>query len=194
MSKIILASKSPRRAEILSNLGVVFTAEPSDVDETVMDGILPCDAVVEISRRKALFALSQHPERDVFVISADTVVTFGKDILGKPKDKNDAVRILTLLSGKTHTVCTGFTLCTKETCVSECVSTKVTFRELSEKEILHYVESGEPMDKAGAYGIQGKGAVFVEGIEGDYFNVVGLPVCRLVSAAKSTFGIDIAGF
>lgn len=188
MKKIILASKSPRRAEILQNLGVDFTTEPANTDESVENSTLPQDAVKIISRRKAEYILSRHSD-DVLVISADTVVTDGKALIGKPKDETDAFNILKSLSGKTHLVCTGFTLCDKNTVFTDVCVTSVKFRDLSDDEICRYIATGEPMDKAGAYGIQGKGSLFVEGINGDYFNVVGLPVSRVSKALENKFGI-----
>ncbi len=174
--EIILASQSPRRKELLSLLGIPFCVRVSDVDEK-MDPALPAEQeVARVSKLKAL-AVKRTPE-DV-VIAADTVVVCDGSVLGKPRDAEDAKRMLRMLSGREHSVMTGLTVLKGDTCVSHTQITKLRFRELSEKEICRYVQSGEPMDKAGAYGIQGGAAVFVESLQGDYFNVVGLPVCRL---------------
>ncbi len=185
---IILASQSPRRREILENLGVKFACEPSDVDETVQDGLSPDKAVMEISKRKALFCLENHDD-EVFIISADTVVVIDGKIIGKPKDEKDAFDILKNLSGKTHEVYTGYTLCTKQKTLCDVCCTKVTFKTLSDQEISRYIATKEPLDKAGAYGIQGKGAVFVKEIHGDYLNVVGLPASKIFDDAQKHFNI-----
>ena len=190
--KLILASKSPRRVEILHNIGAEFEIIPANADESVKEGTLPSDAVMEISKRKALCVLENH--KDAFIISADTVVVSDGEIIGKPKDKDHAYRILKNLSGSSHSVLTGFTLCTKDKLYCSYVSTDVDFRTLSDEEINSYIESGEPMDKAGAYGIQEKGSVFVTGIRGDYFNVMGLPICEITEVAKKEFGIYLANF
>ena len=190
--KIILASKSPRRVEILKTIGTEFEIIPANTDESVEEGTKPSDAVMEISKRKALCILEKHT--DAFVISADTVVVSDGEIIGKPKDKDHAFKILKGLSGRSHSVLTGFTLCTKDKLYCSYVSTDVDFKELTDKEILDYIESGEPMDKAGAYGIQEKGSVFVAGIRGDYFNVMGFPICEVNKAAENEFGIHLANF
>jgi len=185
---IILASQSPRRREILENLGVKFVCEPSDVDETVQDDLSPDKAVMEISKRKAVFCLEKHTD-NVFVISADTVVVIDGKIIGKPTDEKDAFNILKNLSGRTHEVYTGYTLCTNQKTFCDVCCTKVTFKNLSDEEILRYISTREPLDKAGAYGIQGKGAVFVREIQGDYLNVVGLPASRIFDNAQKHFNI-----
>lgn len=189
---IILASKSPRRVEILKNIGAEFEIIPANADESVEDGIKPSDAVMEISKRKALCILEKH--NDSFIISADTVVAIDGDIIGKPQDDDHASSILKRLSGRCHEVLTGFTLCTKEKTYCGYVSTEVSFRELADEEIYRYIKSGEPSDKAGAYGIQEKGSVFVTGIKGDYFNVMGLPICEINRIAKDEFGISLTNF
>lgn len=190
--KIILASKSPRRQEILKNLGVEFICEPVDADESIEEGKMPCDAVSIISQRKAILCLENHKgESDVFVISADTVVVIDGKIIGKPKDKEDAFNTLRTLSGRSHDVFTGFTLATQDKIYTKYVKTEVFFRELSDDEINTYISCGEPFDKAGSYGVQGKGATFVKSLCGDFFNVVGLPVCELCVCARTVFGIDL---
>ena len=175
MMEIILASGSPRRKEILSNLGVAFKVVIPDVDEAVEPSLAPGEAVRVISKRKAL-AVSRKAEG--VIIAADTVVFFNGKILGKPRDEKDAYAMLSALSGSRHQVFTGVTIINngrEESFVSE---TAVEFYALTDKEILDYIASGEPMDKAGAYGIQGLGALFVKRIEGDYLNTVGLPAAE----------------
>lgn len=189
--KIILASKSPRRREILSGLGVKFECEPADIDESVQKGTDAKSAVEQISQRKALHIAQKYKGENVLIISADTVVCFEGEIFGKPESKEQAVKMLESMSGKTHTVLSGFTLILADKCITKSVSTKVTFRNLDKSEIDDYVNSGEPMDKAGAYGIQEKGALFVEKIDGDYFNVVGFPVCEIFKVLSSEFGLYI---
>ena len=172
---MILASQSPRRRELMSYITDDFKVMVSEVDETLPEGISPSDAVLYLSRIKA------EPfsgENDI-VIGADTVVTIDGKILGKPANKEDAAAMLRLLSGKTHSVFTGVTIIKYGKSESFFVETKVKFFDLTEEEIEKYVETGEPMDKAGAYGIQGFGSLLVEKIDGDYFNVVGLPVSLL---------------
>lgn len=174
--EVILASQSPRRKELMTLLRIPFTVKVADIDET-MDGSIPAqDAVAQVSRKKAE-AIARGP--DDIVIAADTIVVCSGEVLGKPVDEADARRMLALLSGKDHQVMTGLTVLRgsqRKVCTE---ITDVHFRSLSEKEILGYISTKEPMDKAGAYGIQSGGALFVEKIVGDYFNVVGLPVCRL---------------
>lgn len=187
--KIILASGSPRRKELLALAGYEFEVIVSEADEETgcKD---PVKLVQELSYRKALatarYLHAQGKAENMLILGADTIVVYQNQILGKPIDREDACRMLSMLSGQTHQVYTGVTLlemdgkdiCARET-FYEC--TDVMMREMSDREIKEYVDSGEPMDKAGAYGIQGKAAVFVAGIQGDYYNVVGLPVCRTVT-------------
>ena len=172
---MILASKSPRRRELLHLITDDFEIRTADVDETLPDGISPAEAVLYLSKIKA------QPFADTgdTVIGADTVVAIDGKILGKPQDIDDAFQMLSLLSGKTHSVFTGVTVIRHQQEVSFFSETKVTFYPLSVQQINDYIATKEPMDKAGAYGIQGKGALLVEKIEGDYFNVVGLPVGKL---------------
>lgn len=178
---IILASQSPRRKELLGLLNIPFSVQVADVDET-LDSALPLeDAVAQLSRRKAEAVACGETE---LVIAADTIVVIDGRVLGKPKDEAEAIQMLRLLSGRTHRVMTGLTALTQEKCVSHTEVTEVVFRELSPEEIEAYVRSGEPMDKAGSYGIQGGAAPFVQSICGDYYNVVGLPVCRLSQILK----------
>ena len=174
--QIILASASPRRRELMGLYGVPFTIRAADIDETMDPGKPPFDEVARVSRCKAL-AVSREPE-DV-VVAADTIVVCQGEVLGKPRDKEDAARMLRLLSGSTHQVMTGCTVLQGSRAETFTQVTQLHFRPLSEKEIHRYIATGEPMDKAGAYGIQGGAALFCERIVGDYYNVMGLPLCRL---------------
>ncbi|MBR3588351.1 MAG: septum formation inhibitor Maf [Clostridia bacterium] len=176
--KIILASASPRRKELLTLAGIEYEVVVSQCEEILPDGITPDKAVEELARQKAEDVFSRNP--DCMIIAADTVVALGNTILGKPKDEDDAFNMLSSLSGRRHTVFTGVCIKTKEKTDIFHVATDVEFYELSEKEINDYIATGEPMDKAGAYGIQGKGFVLVKGIHGDYYNVVGLPLAETV--------------
>ena len=173
---VILASQSPRRRELMGLFRIPFTVKVADVDETMDPDKAPYDQVAQISRRKAE-AIDRLPQ-DV-VIAADTIVVCDGKILGKPKDEADAFRMLRLLSGRQHQVMTGMTVLFGDSCISCTEVTDIHFRPLTDKEILAYIATKEPMDKAGSYGIQGGAALFAERLEGDYFNVVGLPVCRL---------------
>ena len=173
---LILASQSPRRKELLGLFGIPFAVRVADIDETMDPAADPCTEVARVSRCKALAIPREAAD---VVIAADTIVVCDGKVLGKPHSEEEAVGMLSMLSGKAHQVMTGVTVLCGE---REEVFTEVTdlrFRQLSEKEILRYVRSGEPMDKAGAYGIQGGASLFVQKLIGDYFNVVGLPVCRL---------------
>lgn len=172
---IILASKSPRRKELLSLITEDFEIKSADVDETLPEGIAPDKAVEYLSEIKALPFKN---DTDT-VIGADTVVAADGRILGKPADREDAYNMLKMLSGKWHSVFTGITVIKPTETKTTSVETKVKFFELSDEEISKYINTGECDDKAGAYGIQGKGALLVEKIDGDYFNVVGLPISTL---------------
>ncbi len=190
---IVLASASPRRRELLTTAGLSFRVLTADTDETVPPGTHPERAVSLLSERKAAAVKEKYSlGDDTLIIAADTVVYHNGMILGKPKDEADAVAMLTSLSGSEHSVSTGLALSYGGRTVSEPVSTVIRFRELSREEIELYVKTGEPMDKAGAYGIQVKASMFVTGIEGDYFATVGLPVCRLMTLAREEFGIDLS--
>jgi septum formation protein len=178
--ELILASASPRRAELLRLVGIPFRQVTSQVGEDVDAPVVPVPHVLELSRRKA-----QNVARGLtsgVVLGADTVVVLDGQILGKPADEEDAAKMLQRLGGRTHEVFTGLTLVdvAREVSVSDVERTEVTFRELTEEEISDYVATGEPMDKAGAYGIQGQGAVLVSAIKGCYYNVVGLPLAKLM--------------
>ena len=173
--QVILASQSPRRKELLGLFRVPFIIRVADIDETMNPGN-PYDEVARVSRLKAM---AVPREEDDVVIAADTIVVCDGAVLGKPKDEADARRMLGLLSGRDHQVMTGLTVLRGENILSCTEVTDIHFRELTEKEIESYIRTGEPMDKAGSYGIQGGAALFAEWLHGDYFNVVGLPVCRL---------------
>lgn len=185
MAPIVLASGSPRRQELLRQIGLDFTVRPSQAAEAYPEGLAPRQIVEYIAREKAE-AVERSPEE--IVITADTMVFLDGAPLGKPRDASDALRMLTALQGRTHTVCTGVTVARGGTLLTESEETFVTFRGATEGELLSYIRTGEPMDKAGAYGIQGLGALFVEGIAGDYYNVVGLPLLRL-SRMLARFGL-----
>ncbi len=174
--KIILASGSPRRKEILHSAGYEFEVRTSSADETLPKNISPEEAVMYLAQIKGDAIKS---EDDEIVISADTVVVLDGEILGKPKDISDAHRMLTALSGRTHSVLTGVCIRNKEKKTVFYENTEVEFWNLTQEEISDYIKTGEPFDKAGGYGIQGKGAMLVKKINGDYLNVVGLPMSRL---------------
>ncbi len=173
---IILASQSPRRRELMGLFHVPFTVKVADIDEKMDETASPCDEVARVSREKALAVEASNED---IVIAADTIVVCQGKILGKPKDEADAKNMLTLLSGRDHQVMTGMTVAKGEKIVTVTEVTDIHFRDLSEGEILAYIATGEPMDKAGSYGIQGGGSLFAEKMVGDYYNVMGLPVCRL---------------
>lgn len=190
--KLILASRSPRRRELLGLMGCTdFEIRPARGEEVADPALTPERLVEELSRQKAREVAAEAEEEDV-IVAADTVVAADGRILGKPKDAGDAAEMLRLLSGRAHTVYTGVTVRRGEREVTEHEATEVVFRPLTQKEIAAYVATGEPMDKAGAYGIQGRGCVLVERLCGDYFNVMGLPVCRLARILRA-FGIDPLG-
>jgi len=195
MKKFILASGSPRRKEILENIGLGFETLVSDADEGAINGTaLPVPVYVqELALLKATAVAKKRGKGDELIISADTVVCMDGEILGKPSDKEDAFRMLSMLSGKCHSVFTGICVMSTKNAFSVCsaVETKVYFKSLSDEQILSYIKSGEPMDKAGAYGIQGIGSLLVEKIDGDYFNVVGLPVSKLSEILEKEFDVDV---
>ena len=188
MQSIILASKSPRRQELIRNITDDFEVIVSDVEETLPKGIAPEEAPVYLSAIKARAVAADHPDR--IVIGADTVVILDGRILGKPHDRDDAFQMLRSLSEKTHTVVTGCTVVLGDRIRSFGESARVTFYPLSDREIEDYLDTGEPFDKAGAYGIQGKGSLFVKGIEGDFFNVMGLRVGRLNRELRDFLSIE----
>ena len=188
MAKIVLASKSPRRQELLKNIGITeFDIRVPEADESYPPNLTPQQVVEHISRVKAEAAAALCAP-DEIVITADTMVFLDDQRLGKPADEADALRMLTALQGRHHTVCTGVTVRRGNESITECETTEVHFRTATETELRGYIATGEPMDKAGAYGIQGLGSLLVEGIRGDYFNVMGLPVLRL-SRMLRRFGV-----
>lgn len=195
MSEIILASASPRRRELMENMGLEFSVVVSDADESVVDKDVPPEIYVqELALLKAAAtAKNMIKNKNAIIISADTIVVNEGNILGKPKDFEDAFNMLKSLSGRTHRVYTGFCVLRLKDAYTICenVCTEVTFRELSDKKIRGYINTGEVFDKAGAYGIQGLGSMLVEKINGDYFNVVGLPVSELAGVLERDFDINL---
>ena len=182
---VYLASKSPRRKKLLNQLNIKFEVINIHIDETGKNGESPSGMVKRLSKEKMEKALEK--VKDGIIITADTIVVIDKEILGKPKDKKDAEKILKKLSGRTHTVYTGFSVFNSgnNKFITDFEKTNVTFRKLESKEMKNYIDSGTPMDKAGAYGIQDDfGAVFIKKINGDYYNVVGLPLCKLYESLK----------
>ncbi|WP_042345589.1 Maf family protein [Bacillus massiliigorillae] len=177
MKNLILASASPRRHELLSLLEIPFKTFSSDIDETISPNTAPEEAVQQLALKKAQAAIETHPNS--IIIGCDTIVVHNGNILGKPADKADAFHVLSQLSNHTHTVYTGVSIISEDVNKVFYEKTEVTFWELSDQDIEAYIDSGEPMDKAGSYGIQGKAALFVKEIHGDYYSVVGLPISRL---------------
>ena len=201
MKRIVLASASPRRRELLSQIGVEFEVKPADGEERIIS-TEPSKVVEELSGQKAMFtakALEKengHVPEGCIVLGADTIVSYEGRILGKPSDKEDAIQMLSMLQGNTHQVYTGVTVLKekqgswKSHTFFEC--TDVIFYPVTREEIVEYVNSGDPMDKAGSYGIQGAWGAYVKGIHGDYNNVVGLPVARLIYETKK-LGMNLRG-
>ncbi len=190
MKTLVLASASPRRKEILENTGLRFKVDVGAYQEEMRPGMSPRSLARFLSAQKARAVAARY--RKAIIISADTFIVFRKRMLGKPKSRAEAKKMLRDLSGREHLVITGFTIfdtATKRQ-VSRSVESKVFFRRLTRREIDAYVDSGEPLDKAGAYAVQGLGATIVRRIEGDYFNVVGLPVCSLAEELKK-FGVHV---
>lgn len=180
---IILASGSPRRREILTQVGISFLVKPSNADETINDGLEPSNVVKELAYRKAVDIANQE-DGDCIVIGSDTVVAYDDEILGKPADEADAFRMLSQIQGKTHHVYTGVSIIHIQNGVHNVDTfyedTQVVVCPMSETEIWDYIHTGEPMDKAGAYGIQGAFAAYIQRIHGDYYNVVGLPISKIL--------------
>jgi len=181
MRRLILASASPRRRELLTQAGFTFEVRPADVNEDIHREEDPTSYVVRLAKNKAREAYEQVREPSAIVLGADTTVTLDGHVLLKPEDGSDAIRMLRMLSGRTHRVITGVAITTASGTDVAAEVTGVQFRRLLEKEIVDYVASGEPMDKAGAYGIQGYAARWIPRIEGCYFNVVGLPIALACS-------------
>ncbi len=200
--RLILASASPRRIQLLKNLGLTFEVEPADIDESVEDGVSPQTAVQELSAHKAAAILEKlrrqntDPNLDFIIIAADTLVADADEVLGKPQDRTEAIAMLKQLAAKPHQVFTGVHVIDlrngKEEHHQECGATTVYFRPLTEAEITSYVDTGEPMDKAGAYALQGIGAFLVEKIDGCAANVIGLPVPRVVALLRR-IGVKVMG-
>ena len=174
--QLILASQSPRRKELLSLMKIPFVIRVADIDETMDPAKSPAEEVARVSRQKALAVPRQ---ADDIVIAADTIVVLDGQVLGKPRDQAHACQMLTTLSGRDHQVMTGITVLRGEQTLAHTEITNIHFRPISQQEICAYVATGEPMDKAGSYGIQGGAALFAQRLEGDYYNVMGLPVCKL---------------
>ena len=177
--KIILASKSPRRLELLNMLGYDVKTVVSEVDESLIYDNNPSELARKLSYEKAMAVYSSLTDDSLPIIAADTLVDLNGTVLGKPKDRDDAKNMLTSLSGSTHFVHTGFTVLYKGNVISECNSSSVIFRKISDFELNEYLTSMEYADKAGAYGIQGKAGAFVEKIDGDFFSIMGLPICAI---------------
>lgn len=178
--KIILASASPRRKELLSARNINFTVKVSEADESIEKGTSPFNAVMEISKRKAEAVYNEIKDKSYTVIAADTVVSLGDRIFGKPRDEKDAFEHLRSLSGKAHSVFTGVTVIKNGIFDTFYVESKVYFKNLSDEDIYSYIETKEPMDKAGSYAIQGIGSKLIEKFEGDYENIVGLPTDEVI--------------
>ena len=190
MSKIVLASGSPRRQELLGRMGITdFTVRVPEVEESYPAGLSPEETVCYISREKSDAARLLCDENEL-IITADTMVFLDDKRLGKPKDEAQALEMLTALAGRRHTVCTGVTVRRGNVILTRAQSTDVYFRPATERELRAYIRTGKPMDKAGAYGVQGKGSLLVRRIDGDFFNVMGLPVEMLAEMLK-TFEIDL---
>jgi septum formation protein len=187
---IILASASPRRKALMDLIGLEFTVDTGSYEETMDIDLPPSKLAKFLSLKKAEAVMSRH--KNAVIVAADTFIVFHGELMGKPRDAEEARKMLRKLSGKTHSVITGYTIIDTEHRkeLSRAVETKVTFRRITGKEIDAYVRSKEPLDKAGAYAIQGLGAVFVRRIEGDYFNVIGLPLNSLVESLKE-FGVSV---
>ena len=176
--RLILASQSPRRAELMKMLGLKFDIIPADIDEKYLRHEAPPAHALRLAREKALVLAKRHPK--ALVVGSDTVVVIDRSVLGKPKNEKEAVSMLMRLQGRQHRVATGIAVARGEECIAEVEIVRVKFHGFDEDYARAYVRTGEPMDKAGAYGIQGFGAALVESIQGDYFAVMGLPVQRMV--------------
>lgn len=188
--KLILASKSPRRRGFFDMLGLDYTATAPDIDESADPALSPREYVEQLAKDKALAI----DENDAFIIAADTVVVQNGVILGKPKDKNDAEAMLRSYSGSSHEVITGFAIRHGGKIVCSSTLTKVYFKNLTDEQIISYINTDEPYDKAGGYGIQGIAGLFIYKIDGDYNNVVGLPLCDLDTTLWENFGLRLTDF
>ena len=190
MKRLILASASPRRKKILEMLGLEFTVFPSKIQEKITPGLSPREQVEALSQQKAKAVSSEF--KNAIILSADTMVAVGSDVIGKPKDLENAKRMLQKFSGKEHLIVTGFTLLDTQTkkMVTKSTETKIWFRKMTAKEISAFVEKEKPLDKAGAYAIHELAAVFIEKIEGDYMGAIGVSVFLLAKELKR-FGIEV---
>lgn len=190
MKNVILASKSPRRMELVKKFGIEAQSFSADIDETVPQSItVPNEVVKYLAEKKARFVAEKF-ENDVIIIGADTLVFAENRVLGKPSTVFEAANMMNILSGKSHSVISGICIICGSKKICESVETRVTFRHLSKEEIDGYVSTREPYDKAGGYGIQALAGAFVSEIHGDYYNVVGLPMSRLLEILKNEFGYD----
>ena len=188
---IILASQSPRRRQLLGQIGLTdFDILVPDADESYDPSLTPQEIVLSISRKKAEAARTLAGDSDAVILAADTMVFLDGLRLGKPHSEAEAFEMLSALSGREHLVCTGVTVCRGDRLETRPETTAVRFADLTEEDIRRYIATGEPMDKAGAYGIQGLAALFVTGIAGDYFNVMGLPL-HLVGEMLRSFGVEL---
>ncbi len=188
---IILASASPRRKEILGNTNLKFEVIKSDIDEVILPEESPCQVVMRLAYEKSMDIA--YNNKNKLIIGADTIVCLDNIILGKPKDKLDAIEMIKKLSGRTHQVITGISLINLDANkkIIDYVVSNVKFKNLSHEDIMDYIQTNESLDKAGAYGIQGYGALLVEEIKGDYFNIVGLPISKLSDLLKKHFSINL---
>ncbi|MCA1794110.1 MAG: nucleoside triphosphate pyrophosphatase [Desulfotignum sp.] len=189
-NKLVLASRSPRRKELLEQMGLAIDIAPPDVDETGEPDQSPRDFVTVLSEKKARYIM--HQQENAWVIAADTIVVKDSQILGKPRDREHAIHMLECMSGQTHSVFTGYTVGhgTRRQMETHAVETQVLFKTLTKTEILWYTGTDEPYDKAGGYAVQGLGAFMVQRICGSYTNVVGLPVCEVIQTLKSLEAIQ----
>ncbi len=192
MKKIILASASPRRKQLLKQIGLIFTVIPSDIEEKLNPRLKPLKQVEELSAQKARSVADDVKDTDALIIASDTMVFVDDEMMGKPKDEKDALRMLKKLSDRMHSIVTGYTIIDTKTKrkVSRAVETKIWFRKITPKERKNYLLKAKPWDKAGAYGIQDYAALFVDKIEGDYSSVLGLPLSLLAKDLKK-FGVEI---
>ncbi len=190
MKKVILASTSPRRKELFEKTGIPFEIVASSYEEDMTLNMSPKDLAMYLSRGKAEDVANKYP--NAVVIGADTFTALGNEVFGKPHTKEKAKERLLMLSGKQHSIITGFTIIEKSAnkIISKAIETKVFFRDLTEQEIDDYIETGEPLDKAGAYAIQGLGGKLIEKTEGSYDNIIGLPVDEVVQILKDEFGVE----
>ena len=189
--KIILASKSAARKSIFANLGINAEIYITDADEELEEELSPEEIVRELSLRKARIAKEQIGDPNILIIAADTVVEYDGKIIGKPKDAEDAARTLSMLSGNFHRVYSGITIILGSFEACDHDVTKVKFRDMDIREIEQYIKIGDPLTKAGAYGAEGPGAAFIEHIEGDFFNIAGLPIFKFANMLKTSFGLTV---